>query len=244
MKFKVGDLVRCTVNLSQILCGPLSNEHFVVKSIKPVIGQSSASYIGFTLGRYLGPDDIRQGLAAFWHTDSFELVATAGNFDTKTLIPYGTVGELMDRADSVYINKLVRQANDGRRALEELFKICRNDIEFSAEGQRWKQYKLIMKNMSYRIKPKEIMKPWIASESGWTIESLSSQTVSIGCLMFNKSMLLKGLIELLEKNLNETTRATDSSDEYYLQATKKGVQFKEHVLAWSDAERLLKELKK
>jgi hypothetical protein len=101
-----------------------------------------------------------------------------------------------------------------------------------------------MKNMSYRIKPKEIMKPWIASESGWTIESLSSQTVSIGCLMFNKSMLLKGLIELLEKNLNETTRATDSSDEYYLQATKKGVQFKEHVLVWSDAERLLKELKK
>lgn len=145
---------------------------------------------------------------------------------------------------------LVKVANQGRRALAELFELVPNDMQVSCEDEEqygrkagsWGPLKSY-KKITYRVRPQEFTLQRIG---GWDIGmSDDKQFLTIGCMSFNIKQLQHALFELTvsckphwQVNVGFPDRA-----ECRISASRRGISIGENSLKWSQAEELYSALK-
>ena len=137
-------------------------------------------------------------------------------------------------SDDVYVNRMVREANQGRKALEELFRLIPDQMEINDKdgdkynaGDIWRALKSI-KRLEYRVKPKSKRFP-ITNIGQWSIQSTAAcnkiheDDVQIGCQIF-RTRLLKSCLQDMSNNYHETNYHLNETY-YYFKASRAGIIF-------------------
>lgn len=133
------------------------------------------------------------------------------------------------------LQELVDTAN---KALAELDK-QKDKLEVrSVTGDRYYNIKHSIHSTHWVFRIKQpAFKPFTVNNGLWSV-NLQGDSIYIGCRVFNAEALLLDLRHLVREDaMYACESAMSSSDKLY--ATRKGIKFKEHVLTWDDAEKVL-----
>lgn len=184
-----------------------------------------------------------------WHGvevgKTYEVVQDNGEHGIGIKGSFATVYTSYDQLESIgecNLEELVRKANEGYRAVHQIFKRYPDEVDFSSYNYpqdkwdttvNWDSSRL--KPSEFRVKPKPIFEPFTVGQN-WKVE-LDGQNVKVGCKNYNAKKLKEGLVDLN----NGHSRSHNSLD---LFATKKGVREGEYLISWEDADKLLEALKK
>jgi hypothetical protein len=162
-------------------------------------------------------------------------------------------GESEQKANESELERLVRVANEGRIALNELKAKYRNAVVFD-DGVPLDGFKLSERNLV--VKPKPTFEPFYVGpeykkcsdlshtdsclgDSAWKVE-LKGDVLHVGCREFNAYYAKRALQSLLK---DEDTSYTTSGIE--VMATRSGIGLRgEGKISWADADRILEALEK
>ncbi len=166
----------------------------------------------------------------------------------------------MDDTDSVNgmaTQDLLKQANDGRRAVLELYAKHGDNLEyFNPKNARWSRYSQPpFKGLKYRVvKPK--FEEYVIKSSGWVVKlheypamegsSVLAKEIQIGCERFGYYGILKVLQALVNRAepryVLRPAIVTHSSQEMVFDATRNGIRYGHHTMRWEAAAQLLKKM--
>ena len=146
--------------------------------------------------------------------------------------------ELYTTIEVVTDEELLKQATDGRKAVIALYK--KHGDNFQSRYPESKNSKLKYNWMSaggmpspieYRIKPKPVFEQYNAS--GWKVYlDQDKNLVYIGCTAFTVEFLQNAFKRLLKNDASYE----DSKTKFF--AVRGGVMYKEHLLNWTEVEKL------
>jgi len=155
------------------------------------------------------------------------------------------MGGQVKQADKAYLDELIEQANKGRRALVELFRLvpddiqvsCRDEEQYGRKAGSWGPLKSY-KDISYRIRPCDFPLEKIGS---WEIGVSDDKShLTIGCMSFNLSQLQHALFKLCvqEEPFMDVNVGDPERPQYRIFASRRGIRVGENSLKWGEAEKL------
>lgn len=134
------------------------------------------------------------------------------------------------------LDELIKTANAGLEALETLRQNYADKIELSYRSGQIKPVNINDGNLqSVQLKQKSLT-PFTTS-NGWEVK-LEGDNLHIGCKKFNAYRIKEVL-----RSLNDNGERYEVEKNSF-RAAKSGIKFESHVLPWTDAEKILTELKK
>lgn len=184
----------------------------------------------------LGVHDIRRGEI---HTISEVTCTGAIHLIGKDDTNYGDWRFKL--AEESELERLVRVANEGWAAIDELAEKYFGEYESGGNAYNWEVRSKGQKGWRYRVKQKPKFEPFTVG-SGWTVK-LEGETLYIGCKSFPAKELKDALIEM-GRNGRRGYPISGSSFKYF--CTRQGVSRGEYgeLVSWADADKILAALEK
>lgn len=145
------------------------------------------------------------------------------------------------------LEQLVATVNAGRRAMDKLVVDYADQIIYVDEKRIEDSYVIESKNgigathvigSEIQIKRRPPFEPFTVGQ-GWRVELVGTDRVRVGCQEFP----IKQLKSCLEDLCNDNCMGSGMS-EVQLSASRAGASYRNHLISWEDADRLLAALKK
>lgn len=130
--------------------------------------------------------------------------------------------------------QLFEMMNEGIEAKDKLVKLNMLEQRYS-ENDSWSESKCSYRQ--FRLKPKKTFTPFAVNNNQWLVDLLNDGMVlKIGCERFSFDEIKNALTNLIEKNESLYMGMCSYT------ATKKGIYYRNHILPWEDASKILNAL--
>lgn len=140
------------------------------------------------------------------------------------------------------LERLVATANAGIDAINELHRKFHKHVQYESAFPPHEWADVLREENGgifgkYRVKPKESAFASFTTSNGWLVE-MKGDVLHIGCREYEA----KPFREMLNRFKNDSNTYHDGPKSEPFMATRKGLMHGGHILAWVDADELLKRL--